>query len=170
MLHIFLNDTGICAAELHISSIKTFVTTRSWRAFFCNSSAEVVRAGSSSRSRSLDVSMRRSKTFCNVAFRYVAPFHLAYTDNIFVATQFLRRSSASFSIKPQYHACGNSQNLCIPVSSTSCPMRASSNTKPRPLESNILSSDIVISSTSVLGQASQRAIVNAMSLMSNYQV
>jgi hypothetical protein len=47
-------------------------------------------------------------------------------------------------------------------------MRASNNTKPRPLESNILRREIVISSTSVLGQASQSAIVKAISLMSSY--
>lgn len=77
ILHIFLNETGMCAAELQISSMKTFVTTRSCVAFFCSSSAEVVRAGSSSRSRSLDVCISRSSTDCKVALRYAAPFHLA---------------------------------------------------------------------------------------------
>jgi hypothetical protein len=37
--------------------------------------------------------------------------------------------------------------------------------KPSPLESNILSNDIVISSTSELGQASQSAIVRAISFV-----
>jgi hypothetical protein len=99
ILQIFLNETGMCAAELQMSSMKTFVTACNWSAFLCNSSAEVVRVGSSSRSRSLAFNIRRSRTCCNVALRYDAPFHFAYTDNIFVATQFLRRSSASFSTK-----------------------------------------------------------------------
>jgi hypothetical protein len=63
MLQILRNDTGIRDAELQISSMKTFVTTRSWRAFLDNSSAEEVLAGSSSRSRSFEVRTRRSSTF-----------------------------------------------------------------------------------------------------------
>ena len=49
-------------------------------------------------------------------------------------------------------------------------MSASNNTNPSPLESKILRSDIVISSTSILGQASHRAMVSAISFVSSLTV
>ena len=74
---ILRNEGGMLEDEAHMSSINTFATIRSCRAFFCNSSVVLTLAGSSSKSRSFDVSISLSSTFCRVARRYEEPFHLA---------------------------------------------------------------------------------------------
>lgn len=97
ILQILRNEGGILVAEAQMSSMKTLATMRSCRAFLRDSSTPLTRAGSSSRSRSSDVSMSLSMTFWSVSLRYRAPFHFPYTESILVATDVRRSSSDSFS-------------------------------------------------------------------------
>jgi hypothetical protein len=69
MLQILRNTGGMFTADAQMSSMNTLATTLSWSAFFCSSSVLDTRAGSSSRSRSFDVSISRSTTFWSVFFR-----------------------------------------------------------------------------------------------------
>src|SRR5438552_5090539 len=92
-------EGGTLATLLHISSMKTFVTNLSCNALRCSSSGDAVLAGSSSRSSSSAESISRFRTPCSVVFKYCAPFHLANTESILVATQLRLRSSDSLSIQ-----------------------------------------------------------------------
>jgi hypothetical protein len=97
ILQILRNEGGMFVTDAQMSSMKTFATMRSCRAFLRDSSTPLTRAGSSSRSRSSDVSMSLSMTFWSVSLRYRAPFHFPYTESILVATDVRRSSSDSFS-------------------------------------------------------------------------